>query len=96
MFIIALTYVKPLEEIDALMPKHVAWLKRQYTAGLFIASGRQIPRVGGVILATSETREKLETVMKSDPFVERGLATFTMCEFAPSMTAAGAEVLKRL
>jgi len=29
MFIIALTYVKPLEEIDALMPKHVAWLKRQ-------------------------------------------------------------------
>ena len=47
MLIITRTYVKPLEEIDALMPKHVAWLKRQYTAGLFIASGRQKPRVGG-------------------------------------------------
>jgi uncharacterized protein YciI len=96
MFIITLTYVRPLEEIDALMPKHVAWLRRQYKEGLFIASGRQKPRAGGVILATSDSRENLETTMKSDPFVEQGLATFSMCEFMPSMTAPGAEILKRL
>jgi uncharacterized protein YciI len=96
MFVITLTYVRPLEEIDALMPKHITWLKRQYTDGLFIASGRQRPRVGGVILATSESREHLETTMKADPFVEQGLATFALCEFMPSMTAPGAEVLKQL
>ena len=96
MFVITLTYVRPLEEVDALMPKHVAWLKRQYTDGLFIASGRQKPRVGGVILATSESRAQLEATMKSDPFVKEGLATFAMCEFVPSMTAPGAEVLKQL
>lgn len=96
MFIITLTYVRPLEQVDALMPKHVAWLKRHYTAGLFIASGRQKPRVGGVILATSESREHLEKTMKGDPFVKQGLATFALCEFVPSMTAPGAEVLKRL
>lgn len=96
MFVIILSYMKPLEEIDALMPQHVSWLKRHFTAGLFIASGRQKPRVGGVILATSASREELETTMKSDPFVEQGLATFTLCEFVTSMTAPGAEVLKRL
>jgi len=69
MFVITLTYVRPLEEVDALMPKHVAWLKRQYTDGIFIASGRQEPRIGGVILATSESRAQLEATMKSDPFV---------------------------
>ena len=96
MFVITLTYVRPLEEVDALMPKHVAWLKRQYTAGRFIASGRQKPRVGGVILATSESRAQLEAAMESDPFVKEGLATFTICEFVPSMTAPGADILKQL
>ena len=96
MFVVTLTYVRPLEEIDALMPKHVAWLRRQYTDGLFIASGRQKPRVGGVILATSESRAQLEATMKSDPFIKEGLATFTLCEFVPSKTAPGAEILKRL
>ena len=41
MFIITLTYLRPLEELDALMPKHVAWLKKHYKSGLFLASGRQ-------------------------------------------------------
>ena len=53
MFIVTLTYLKPVEEIDALMHDHVAWLKKGYADGLFIASGRQVPRTGGVILARS-------------------------------------------
>ena len=53
MFIVLLTYRKPLAEIDRLMDDHVAWLKGHYAAGLFIASGRRVPRTGGVILARS-------------------------------------------
>lgn len=41
MFIVTLTYLLPLPELDALMPQHVAWLKEHYDAGLFLASGRE-------------------------------------------------------
>ncbi|WP_323916952.1 YciI family protein [Aeromonas caviae] len=47
MFVVTLTYVKPLAEIDALIPAHIAWLERQYAAGHFLASGRRVPRIGG-------------------------------------------------
>jgi uncharacterized protein YciI len=96
MFIVTLTYVQPLETIDALMTRHVAWLRRHYRSGLFIASGRQRPRTGGIILARSGDRDALEALLADDPFVSSGAATFAIVEFTPSMTAPGAEVLKQL
>ena len=96
MFVVTLTYLRPLDELDALMPKHVAWLKKHYKSGLFIASGRQVPRTGGVILARSGDREALEAVLRLDPFVKAGCARTDVIEFTPSMAAAGAEVLKKL
>ncbi|MDM0012006.1 YciI family protein [Variovorax sp. J22P168] len=96
MFVITLTYIRPLDELDALMPKHVAWLKKHYKSGLFIASGRQVPRNGGVILARSGDRQALEAILQLDPFVKGGCARADVLEFAPSMTARGAEVLKNM
>jgi uncharacterized protein YciI len=96
MFIVTLTYIRPLEELDALMAQHVAWLKVHYESGLFIASGRQVPRKGGVILARSGDREALEHILAEDPFAKAGCARADVVEFTPSMTAPGAEVLKSL
>lgn len=96
MFIVTLTYIRPLAELNALMPAHVAWLKKHYESGLFIASGRQVPRKGGVILARSGKRRALEAILALDPFVKSGCARFDVVEFKPSMTAPGAEVLKEI
>ena len=96
MFVVTLTYLRPLTEIDALMPRHVAWLKQHYRSSLFLASGRQIPRTGGVILARSGDREELEKLLLQDPFVKNGCARADVVEFKPSMTAPGAEVLKEI
>ena len=96
MFVVTLTYACPLEQIDALMPQHVAWLKKHYASGLFIASGRQVPRKGGVILARSGDRRELLALLEEDPFVASGCARAEVVEFTPSMTAPGAEVLKKL
>jgi uncharacterized protein YciI len=96
MVVITLTYFKPLVEIDALMRQHVSWLKRYYTSGLFIASGRQKPRSGGIILAKSGDLKEVEAAMEVDPLVKAGVATFALCEFIPSTTAPGAEVLPKL
>ena len=96
MFIVTLTYLKPVEEIDALMHDHVAWLKKGYDEGLFIASGRRVPRSGGVILAKSGDEQALRENLARDPFVVHGTARCEVVEFTPSMTAPGAEVLKTL
>lgn len=96
MFIVMLTYQRPLSEIDALMRRHVAWLERHYESGLFIASGRRVPRVGGVILARSGDAAALEAAMQEDPFVKHGAASFEVIEFTASMTAPGAQALKSL
>ena len=89
MFVLLLTYTKPLDEVDALMRKHMAWLNEQYAAGRFVVSGRQIPRTGGVILARGDDREEIEALAASDPFVAGGVATCEVIQFRPSQTAAG-------
>ena len=89
MFVVLLTYQKPLAEIDRLMKEHVRFLQEQYDAGLFVASGRQVPRTGGVILASGADRSSLEAVMRRDPFVREGAARFEVIEFTPSQTRAG-------
>ena len=50
MFIAILTYKKPLEEVDRFLQAHRDYLTEHYTAGDFITSGPQTPRVGGVIM----------------------------------------------
>jgi len=88
MYIVELTYVAPLSAIDNAMKAHVAFLNRNYAAGTFIASGRKIPRDGGIILATGESREAILAIMEQDPFYTQGLATFRVIEFRVSQRAA--------
>jgi uncharacterized protein YciI len=87
MFVIELTYKVDLAEIDAAMKAHVAWLQRHYASGTFLASGRKIPRDGGVILATAPDRATLEAIVREDPFVARGLADARVIEFRASQRA---------
>ncbi|WP_028059978.1 YciI family protein [Candidatus Solirubrobacter pratensis] len=93
MFVLVLTYVKPLPEVDALMREHVAWLDEHYEAGRFLVSGRRIPRTGGVILARGDDREEIEALAASDPFVSGGVATCEVIQFRASQTAAGLDPL---
>ncbi|WP_439677760.1 YciI family protein [Embleya sp. MST-111070] len=93
MFVITLTYVVPVEDIDALMPGHLEWLDRYYADGTLLASGRRIPRTGGVILARADDRAALDAVLAEDPFRKAGAATYDVVEFAPSRTAPGLEGL---
>lgn len=93
MFVVTLTYRVDLKRIDEALEDHVAWLDQQYADGVFIASGRRVPRVGGVILARGLSPEDLEQRLASDPFNQRGLAEYAVTEFVPSRTAQGFEHL---
>jgi uncharacterized protein YciI len=94
MFVLLLTYTKPLDEVDALMRPHMAWLHENYAAGHFIVSGRQVPRTGGVILARGDDREEIEVLAAGDPFVVGGVATCQVIQFRASQTAKGFEALR--
>jgi uncharacterized protein YciI len=87
-FLLLLTYVKPLAEVDALMRDHMAWLNEQYDAGRFLVSGRRIPRTGGVIVARGDDREEIEALAATDPFVAGGVATCEVIRFRASQSAA--------
>ena len=87
MFIVSLTYTCDLKEIDKILPDHVEYLKNQYEKGSFIASGRKIPRTGGIILSKLDNKEKLEEVLNEDPFKRNNLAKYEIQEFIPSMTS---------
>jgi len=93
MFILSLTYIAPLEDADKHMETHLAWVKAGYDQGLFIASGRKIPRTGGVILARGE-RTELEAMCAADPFTVHGIAEYEITETAFTTTAPGFENLK--
>ena len=58
--------------------------REQYAQRTFIASGRQVPRTGGVILARAASKEALAAIMAKDPFCARGVATFEIIEFRTS------------
>ena len=94
MFVVTLTYLAELDAIDEAMQRHVAYLKKGYSDGVFLASGRQVPRTGGVILAAGVEREELERRIQEDPFVSEDLAEAEIVEFAPSQAAEGLERLR--
>jgi uncharacterized protein YciI len=86
MFVVVLTYTKPLAEVDQHLQAHRAWLQGQYQAGTFLASGRQNPPVGGVILARAASRQALDQALAQDPFAIHQLAQYQVIEFTPNLT----------
>lgn len=84
MFIVTLTYVAPLEQLDAHMGEHMKFLKTYYQKNIFLTSGRQVPRVGGIIVANAGSKDQLQSIMNEDPFCRHKLAEFSITEFLNS------------
>lgn len=93
MFVVLLSYKKPIAEVELHLAAHICYLDECYAKGVFIASGRKLPRTGGVILAKAESRALLETILRQDPFYLEGVADFEVIEFIPTKTAPGLEQL---
>jgi uncharacterized protein YciI len=84
MFIIDLKYIVPLEELDEHMAEHVKYLHKYYKKNVFVASGRKVPRTGGIILALAASVEEVEKIIMEDPFHKHQLAEFDIIQFSTS------------
>lgn len=81
MFVVMLHYLQPLAVIERHIAEHRTYLDRHYEAGHFIASGPQVPRIGGVILAAGMARAALDAILADDPFYREGVAQYQVVEF---------------
>ncbi|MDF0534708.1 hypothetical protein KDN34_01965 [Shewanella yunxiaonensis] len=95
MFVVSLTYTCELSEIEKYLAAHIAYLEQQYAAGHFLASGRKVPRIGGVILAQADSKAQLMQILALDPFKQQQLADYDVIEFIPSKTADALAFLKQ-
>ncbi|ATY33694.1 YciI family protein [Sphingomonas psychrotolerans] len=92
MIVAILAYKAPLETVDLHRAAHIEWLRARYADGTMLASGRQTPPTGGVLLLRA-TRAAAEALLAQDPFAVHDIADYTLTEFTPTMTAPGLEAL---
>lgn len=87
MFIFSLTYVKPLSDVERLLPAHIEFLDEHYKKHLFMCSGRKVPRTGGIILCSCSDMAEAKVIMERDPFYKEGIAQYEIIEFVPSKSS---------
>jgi uncharacterized protein YciI len=84
MYIVNLTYLKPVDAIESHLEAHYRFLDEQYTREIFLASGPKNPRDGGLIIASGRiSRAELDTILRQDPFYQYDLAAIDVIEFSP-------------
>ncbi len=94
MFIISLTYKTELSEVDRHISDHISYLEKYYATGKFIASGRKVPRTGGIILVNASNKEEVDAIINEDPFKIANVANYDVVEFIPTMAAKEFESIK--
>ncbi|KTD62478.1 YciI family protein [Legionella shakespearei] len=83
MFIVQLTYIAPISEVDKYLQAHREFLDYYYKQGLLVASGPMKPRTGGIIIAATNDKAYLESVFQQDPYVLAEIADYQFIEFTP-------------
>ncbi len=83
MFIIHLTYKAPLSDVDKFLQAHREFLDYYYKQGLLVASGPKIPRTGGIIIAATNDRAYLESILQQDPYHLADITDYELIEFTP-------------
>lgn len=81
MFLILLTYKKPLEVVDQYLAAHREYLDKCYQNNLLIVSGPQNPRTGGILLSHIKERKELDQLLAHDPFTINGITDYEVIEF---------------
>lgn len=83
MFVIQLTYLAPLSEVDKYLKAHREFLDYYYKQGLLVVSGPMKPRTGGIIIAATNDRAYLESIFAKDPYYLAEIAKYQFIEFTP-------------
>lgn len=84
LFVMIVTYIKPMDEVNAHLEGHRAFLAKGYEDGVLMMSGGQNPRVGGVIVGKFDDKSAALEFVGLDPFYINDVASYDVVEFVPS------------
>jgi uncharacterized protein YciI len=82
-YVIEIIYTASIEKIEEIRQEHRNFLKSGYDKKVILMSGPQVPRIGGMIIARSESMEVITEFFKNDPYQINGLAEYKYIEFKP-------------
>ncbi|ADP11589.1 conserved uncharacterized protein [Erwinia sp. Ejp617] len=68
MYLVLLSYTRPMDEVNRLLEPHIEWINRYFASGDFISAGRKEPRTGGMIMVKEMDRARLDAILAEDPF----------------------------
>lgn len=83
MFLISVTYTKPLKKIDELMERRKSFLGNYFASGNFLLAGPKKPRTGGIMIASANSLAEINAIIEKDPLHKEGAAKFEVTEFIP-------------
>jgi len=86
-FVITITYTKPISEIERYLEAHRNFLTDWYEKGVLMMSGPQNPRIGGVIIGRFWSMDEAQAFIHADPFNVADVADYDIVEFVPSRYA---------
>lgn len=90
-FVLLARYTRPADEVDRWLDDHKAWITRHQEAGRILMTARQVPLVGGMILAEGEDVDEMRRMVAEDPFAVAGVSEYEILEFQPARVTEGME-----
>lgn len=87
LYIITLTYVRPIEEVNAHLQAHRQWLADHCSSGRILVAGPREDHSGGVVLAHGASRAEVDAMLAQYPFVSHGLVGVSVETFEPALRA---------
>ncbi|MGF6907509.1 YciI family protein [Fusobacterium sp. PH5-44] len=84
MFIVNLSYMKSMSEVEKHLENHMKFIKDLFAKGQIICSGKKIPRTGGIIICSFTDINEAKSVLDRDPFIVHGVANYELIEFLPT------------
>jgi uncharacterized protein YciI len=90
-FLINIEYKTDIENISRITEQHRDHLKKGYDKGMFLISGPQVPRTGGVVIAKGKSKDDLLEFFSEDPYYINQYADYKITEFDPKSFIPGVE-----
>ncbi len=89
MFVLLIHYQVPADEVARVRDAHRAFLGTLYREGRLVCSGPRADGTGGVLVARTQPRDELMSLLAHDPFVVQGIGRYEVIEFEAKLQAEG-------
>jgi uncharacterized protein YciI len=87
LYIVVLTYIRPVEEVHAHLDTHRDWLVEYAKKGSIIVAGPLEDRSGGALLAYCKDRAELDDMLARDSFHVHQLVEYQIKAFSGALRA---------